>query len=264
MNIAGSVAVVTGAARGIGLAIARSLAAAGARVVLGDVLEDAVAAAARRIRAEGGEAVAAVADVTRDDHVARLMDAAVDRYGALNVVCANAGIARDGLVLTLDSKGRVTRVLSTDDFRAVVEVNLIGAFITWREAARRMVDNRWPGVLIVISSVNRGGHLGQINYSSTKAAVALWPKILAGELHMCGIKNIRAVALAPGYTATEGLKNLSRDTLDGIVKDVHLGRLVEPSELAATIRHVIENEAIDGTTIEVTGGATYGPWQRAK
>ena len=265
MKVAGSVAVITGGARGIGLAVGRALARAGARVVLGDVLEDAVRAAAEGIRGQGGEATAVVADVTRDEDVARLMDTAVQRYGALNVVCANAGIARDGLVLTADPRtGRVQQVLATEHFRAVVEVNLVGAFITWREGARRMADHGWPGVLIVISSVNRIGHPGQINYSSTKAAVALWPKILIGELHMSGIRNIRAVAIAPGYTATEGVSALPRETLQGIVKDVHLGRLVEPAELASTIQHVIENEAIDGTTIEVTAGATYGPWQRAK
>jgi len=265
MKVAGCVAVITGGARGIGLAVGRSLAAAGAKVVLGDILEEAVQAGAAGIRAAGGEATAVVADVTRDVDVARLMDTAIEKYGALNVVCANAGIARDGLVLTADPRtGRVQQVLSTEHFREVVEVNMVGAFITWREGARRMADHRWPGVLLVISSVNRGGHLGQINYSSTKAAVALWPKILAGELHMSGIKNVRAVAIAPGYTATEGVSALPRDTLQGILKDVHMGRLVEPVELASTIRHVIENEAIDATTIEVTAGATFGAWQRAK
>ena len=72
------------------------------------------------------------------------------------------------------------------------------------------------------------------------------------------------VGIAPGYTATEGLKSLSPAILETLLKDVHLGRLVEPEELVSTIKHVIENEAIDATTIEVTGGVTYGPWQRAK
>lgn len=265
MNIAGSVAVITGGARGIGLTIARSLASAGARVVLGDVLEENLAEAVRGIQAEGGEAIGVVADVTRDEDVANLMDTAIARFGALHVVCANAGIARDGLMLTPDwETGRIARVLSSEDFRAVVEVNLVGAFITFREAARRMADHGWKGVLFVISSVSRTGHPGQINYSSTKAAVALWPKILAGELHMCGIRNIRVVAIAPGYTGTAALKAMDPAALDTLLKDVHLGRLVEPEEIASTIRHVIENEAIDGTTIEVTGGATYGPWQRAR
>lgn len=265
MNIPGSVVVITGGARGIGRAVARSLARCGARLVLGDVLEEELRRTVGDIRASGGEAVAVKADVTRDEDVEKLMDTAIEAFGALNVVCANAGIIRDGLVLNPDPEtGRIGRVMTSDEFRAVVEVNLVGAFITLREAARRMADNGWKGVLLVTSSINKSGQPGQINYSSTKAAVALWPKILAAELHICGIRNIRVVGIAPGYTATEGLKSLSPAILETILKDVHLGRLVEPEEIAATIRHVIENEAIDATTIEVTGGVTYGPWQRAK
>lgn len=265
MNIAGSVAVVTGGARGIGLAIARSLAVNGARVVLGDVLADDVERAASAIRDGGGKAVAVTADVTRDEDVARLMDTAVERFGAIHVVCANAGIARDGLLLERDAQtGKVRRVLSSDDFRAVVEVNLVGPFLTFREAARRMVDNGWQGVLLVVSSVNKSGQPGQLNYASTKAAVALWPKILAGELHWCGIRGIRVVGIAPGYTGTEGLRAMEPNALEPVLRNVPLGRLVEPEELARAVAHVIENEAIHGTTIEVTGGATFGPWQRAK
>jgi 3-oxoacyl-[acyl-carrier protein] reductase len=264
VNIAGSVAVITGGARGIGRAIARSLAACGAKVVLGDILEEGLEQAVHEIRAAGGEAAAVIADVTRDEDVEKLMDIAIEKFGALNVVCANAGIARDGLMLSPGASGKIERVLTSEDFRAVVEVNLVGSFITLREAARRMADNGWKGVLLLTSSINKSGQPGQINYSSTKAAVALWPKILAGELHMCGIRNIRVVGIAPGYTGTDAIKGLSPAILDGLLKDVHAGRLVEPEELASTIKHVIENEAIDGTTIEVTGGVTYGPWQRAK
>lgn len=259
MDIAGSVAVITGGARGIGLAIARSLAAGGARVVLGDILEETLEQAVHEIRAAGGEAAAVVADVTRDEDVEKLMDTAIEEFGALNVVCANAGIARDGLMLSPDG-----RVMSSEDFRAVIEVNLVGTFITLREAARRMADNGWKGVLLMTSSINKSGQPGQINYSSTKAAVALWPKILSAELHICGIRNIRVVAIAPGYTGTDAMKGLSPDILNGLLRDMHIGRLVEPEEIASTIKHVIENEAIDAATIEVTGGVTYGPWQRAK
>jgi len=265
VNIAGSVAVVTGAARGIGLAIARWLAAGGAKVVLGDVLAEDVERAAAAIRDAGGEAIAVAADVTRDDDVARLMDAAVERFGAIHVVCANAGIARDGLLLERDAAtGKIARVLATEDFRAVVEVNLVGSFLTFREAARRMADNGWQGVLIVISSVNRCGPPGQLNYASTKAAVALWPKLLAGELHWCGIRGIRVVGIAPGYTGTDALRSVDPPALESLLRDVPLGRLVAPEEIASAVAHVIENEAIHGTTLEVTGGATYGPWQRAK
>lgn len=265
MDLAGSVAVITGGARGIGRVIAASLASRGARVVVGDILEEGLDESVRMIRDAGGEAIGIRADVTRDDDVARLMDAAVERYGAINIVCANAGIIRDGLMLTPDFQtGSIARVLSSEDLRAVLEVNLVGAFITLREGARRMAANHWKGVLIVISSVHKCGQPGQLAYATSKAAVALWPKILAGELHSCGIRDIRVVAIAPGFTGTDAVKALDPAVLEGLLKDVHTARLVEPEEIAATIRHVVENEAIDATTIELTGGLTYGPWQRAR
>jgi 3-oxoacyl-[acyl-carrier protein] reductase len=265
MNVADTVAVITGGARGIGFAVGRSLAGLGARVVLADVLKPQLTTSVDHIRAAGGRALGVIADVTSDRDVASLMDAAIETFGAINVVYANAGIIRDGLMLEPDPQtARIARVLSTDAFRAVLDVNVVGAFITLREGARRMADNRWPGLLLVTSSIHRTGHPGQINYSSSKAAVALWPKILVGELHSCGIRHIRVVGIAPGYTATEGLRTMDPVTLQAVLKDIHLGRLIEPEELAATIAHVIENEAIDATTIEVTAGATYGPWERAR
>jgi 3-oxoacyl-[acyl-carrier protein] reductase len=193
------------------------------------------------------------------------MDTAVHTFGRINVVCANAGIVRDGLMLTPDPTTRkIAGVLSTQDFRDVLDVNLVGTFVTLREGARRMADHGWPGVLVVVSSIHKTGQPGQINYCSTKAAVALWPKILAGEFNACGFHNIRVVGIAPGYTGTEALKTMDPDALQGILQHVHLRRLIEPEELAATIRHVIENDAIDATTIEVTAGLTYGSWQRAR
>lgn len=265
MKIVGSVVVITGGARGIGLALGKFLAAEGARVVLGDVLRPEVERAAEEIRAAGGEALAQVADVTQEADVARLMDAAIERFGALHVVIANAGIARDGLVLARDSEsGRVGRTLSTDAFRAVVEVNLTGAFLTLAEGAQRIADRGWPGLLVLISSINKAGQPGQLNYASAKAAVALWPKILAAEFHWAGFRGLRVVGIAPGYTGTDALKAMPQAALEGVLKDVPLGRLVEPDELAATVKLAIENEAINGTTIEVSGGVAFGPWQRSK
>ena len=265
MKIQGSVVVITGGARGIGLALAKFLASEGARVVLGDVLGPEVERAAEAICAAGGEAFAVTADVTREADVSRLMDAATERFGGLDVVIANAGIARDGLVLARDPEsGRVARTLSADAFRAVVEVNLTGAFLTLAEGARRIAERGGPGLLVVISSINKAGQPGQLNYASAKAAVALWPKILAAEFHWAGFRGLRVVGIAPGYTGTEALKAMPQPALEGVLKDVPLGRLIEPDELAATLQLAIENEAINGTTIEVSGGASFGPWQRAK
>jgi 3-oxoacyl-[acyl-carrier protein] reductase len=265
MELAGSVAVITGGASGIGEAVAKNLVKAGLKVVLGDMKEEDLTRVVGEIKGDGGEAVGVVVDITKEDQVAKLMDTAVESFGAINVIFANAGIIADGLMIDTDKEtGKVKRVMSVDAFQSVINVNLTGTFLTLREAARRMVDNGWRGVLIITSSINKVGQVGQLNYSTTKVSVALWPKILVGEFHMRGIKNIRVVGIAPGYAATPILKGMNQKALEGILKDVHIDRLVEPDELAATIKHVVENEAIDGTTIEVTGGVTYGARAIAK
>jgi 3-oxoacyl-[acyl-carrier protein] reductase len=264
MQIKDQVAVITGGASGLGRAIALDLAAAGAKVVIGDVLEEPIAEVVEAIQAGGGEALGVSANVTQEDDTIHLMDTAIEAFGGLNIVIANAGIIRDGLLINPDREsGKVKSVMSLADFKAVIEVNLVGAFLTLREGARRMVDHGCPGVLIAISSINKTGQAGQLNYSSSKAAVALWPKILTGEFHMRGIRNIRVASISPGYAATDILKNMNPKALEGILKDVHQERLVEPAEIAAAVRFIVQNDAVDGTDIEVTGGVCYSK-SRAK
>jgi 3-oxoacyl-[acyl-carrier protein] reductase len=259
MEINSSVAVVTGGASGIGAAVGRYFASRGARVVLGDIDGNGAEGVARHIHAAGGDAVACTVDVTDESAVAACMDLAVSRYGAINVVVPCAGIIRDGLFLSPDREsGKVTRFMSTGDFRAVVDVNLVGTFITLREAAVRMVNNRWGGVLFTISSVQKAGGVGQLNYSSTKAALAMWPKVLVGEFAMRGVTGIRVNSIAPGYVGTSMVRNMDQKALDRIVSNVHIGRLIEPEEIARTIGMITENDAIDGSTVEVTGGLISG------
>jgi 3-oxoacyl-[acyl-carrier protein] reductase len=179
----------------------------------------------------------------------------VSKFGQLNVCVACAGIIRDGLMLNVDKEtGKVKKAMTTDQFKAVIDVNLVGCFITLREAALRMVNGGYRGVLIPISSVNKAGQTGQLNYSSAKAALALWPKILVGEFQMRGIRNIRCVAIAPGYVGTPMVKGMNQEALAGILKGVHIGRLIEPDEIASAIAYCVENEAIDATCLEITGG----------
>ncbi|MEN6296744.1 MAG: SDR family NAD(P)-dependent oxidoreductase [Rectinema sp.] len=265
MKLKEVVAVVTGGASGIGETVAKYFASNGAKVVIGDVVQESIDRVVAEIKAAGGEVVGLKTDVTKDADVAALMDAAVSSFGAINVVVPCAGIIRDGVVINTDREtGKVKRVMETDQFRSVIEVNLIGSFITLREAARRMVDNKWQGVLFTISSVNKVGQVGQINYSSTKAAVAVWPRILAGEFQMKGIKGIRVMSIAPGYVGTPMVKGMNQDALNEILKDVHIARLIEPEEIARAIAMVVENEAFDGTCLEITGGVTYGARSIAK
>lgn len=259
MEIKDSVFVVTGAGSGIGEAVARYVASKGAAVVAGDLATGPLRKVVDEIRESGGRAEAVEVDVTNDESVSALMDQAIRAFGKINAVVPCAGIIKDSLLINVDREtGKVKKVMDSSAFRAVIEVNLVGSFITIREAARRMVDGGWKGVLFTISSVNKAGQIGQINYSSSKAALAVWPRILAGEFHMKGISGIRCVGIAPGYVGTAMVKGMNQEALASIVDDVHIGRLIEPEEIAHCIGSVVENEAIDGTCLEITGGLTFG------
>jgi 3-oxoacyl-[acyl-carrier protein] reductase len=263
-DIKNKVALITGATGGFGTIACKTMAAAGAKVALAGRRIERLEQTVAEIKADGGEAIAVQTDVTKEEDLSNLMDKAIEEFGSLNVVLANAGRFADSLMINTDKNtGKVKSVMSTEQFKAVVDTNLIGTFLTLREAARRMADNGWEGLLLITSSINSTGQIGQLNYSSTKVALTLWPKILVGEFHLKHLP-IRVVGVSPGYTATEILKGMNEAALEAVLKDVHVGHLVEPEELASTIKHVITNDSIDGTTIEVTGGLVYGPRARAK
>ena len=259
MQIDNVVAVITGGASGIGEAIAMDLAKQGARIVLGDLNKDLLEQVVNKITDAGGKAVYQICNVTKDEDVAALMDKAVDTYGSLNVVVPCAGIIRDGLFISTDREtGKVKKSMTSEQFRQVVDINLTGTFITLREAAVRMINNSYKGVLFTISSVQKVGGVGQLNYSSTKAALAMWPKLLVGEFQMKNIKDIRVVSIAPGYVGTPMVKGMNQKALDSILSQVHLGRLIDPDEIADTIRYAVTNEAVNATCLEVTGGTISG------
>jgi 3-oxoacyl-[acyl-carrier protein] reductase len=255
MELKGAVAVITGGASGIGEAVAKSMALKGVKIVIGDMDAKNLERVTSEIVAAGGQAAWAKCNVTSDEDVAGLMDLAIEKFGALNICVASAGIIKDGLMINLDKEtGKVKKAMTTDQFKAVIDVNLVGSFITIREAAIRMANNGYKGLLVPISSVNKVGQTGQLNYSSTKAAVALWPKILVGEFQMRGIQNIRCVSIAPGYVGTPMVKGMNQEALAGILKGVHINRLIEPSEIADIIMFAAQNEAVDATCLEITGG----------
>jgi 3-oxoacyl-[acyl-carrier protein] reductase len=255
MQVKNSVIVITGAASGIGEATAIALAALGAKVVLGDMNEEKLLAVKQSIIDKGGKAAAAALNVTNELSVQSFMDFAVSQFGSINVVLACAGIIRDSFLVTPDREtGKVKKFMTTDQWQQVIDVNMTGVFLTLREAVIRMVDNGWEGVLIPVSSINKSGELGQLNYASTKVSVALWPKILAGEFHARGIKNIRVAAIAPGYVETPILTSIKAEILQGIIEQIPVGRLVKTDEIVSTVRFIMENNAVHGTTIEVSGG----------
>ena len=255
MQIKGSVVVITGAESGIGEAVARALAAAGAHVILGDMNEERLQSITEEINAEKGHAAYKRVNVTHEEDVKEFIQFAIEHFGKINIVLACAGIIRDSFFVTPDREtGKIKKFMSLEQWQQVMDVNLTGVFLTLREALIKMVDNKWEGVLIPVSSINKEGELGQLNYASTKAALALWPKILAGEFHARNIKNIRVVSVAPGYVATPILQAIKPEILQSIVNDIPIGRLIETEEIISTIKFIIENNAIHATTIEVAGG----------
>lgn len=255
MEIKNKVAVITGGASGIGAASAIQLAKKGAKVVIADLNEKGLNETLSKIKSDGGQAIAVKTDVTSEGDIANLMDKAVEAFGSINIVIPSAGIFKDAFMVSPDREtGKVKRFMSTDQFMAVINVNLLGTFLTIREAAKRMIDNDWKGILFTISSINKEGQIGQLNYSSTKVAVALWPKILVGEFHAKKVKNIRVVGIAPGYVETPILMGMNPEVLDRIVKDVAIGRLVKTREIVDSIEFSIANNAVTGTTLEISGG----------
>ena len=258
MEIKGSVAVITGGGNGIGEAIAKYFVTHGAKVVIVDMAQKHIDRVLGEIKAMGGEAIGVQASVTSEADTARFYQAALEAFGKINIVVSCAGIIRDGTMLGIDKEtGKVNRKMGLDKWQPVIDTNLTGTFLTIRDGAEAMVNGGWPGLLVAISSVNKVGQVGQLNYSSAKVAAALLPKIVVGEFMLRNIRNVRCIAIAPGYAATPMLTGMNQEALKSLLTDVHLGRLVEPEEIARLIGHCVENEAINATTLEITGGLCY-------
>ena len=258
MEIKGCVAVVTGGGNGIGEAVSKYFARQGAKVVVVDMAQGNIDRVVGEIAAAGGEVIGVQANVTSETDTARFYQAALEAFGKVNIVVSCAGIIRDGTMLALDKEtGKVSRKMGLDKWQPVIDTNLTGTFLTIRDGAEAMVNGGWPGLLVAISSVNKVGQVGQLNYSSAKVAAALLPKIVVGEFMLRNIRNVRCIAIAPGYAATPMLTGMNQEALKALLSDVHLGRLVEPEEIARLIGHCVENEAINATTLEITGGLCY-------
>jgi 3-oxoacyl-[acyl-carrier protein] reductase len=258
MNIQGSVALITGAGKGIGEAIAKLFASQGAKVAVIDMVQQDIDRVVADIKELGGEAIGIQANVTSEAETARFIQATVQAFGKLNIAVSCAGIIRDGTMLSLDKDtGKVSKKMGLDKWQPVIDIDLTGSFLTLRDAAEAMVNGGWEGLLVPISSVNKVGQVGQLNYASAKAAVAMMPKIIIGEFLLRGIRHIRCVGIAPGYTATPMLTGMNQAALHAILEDVHIDRLIEPLEIAELIAHCVSNEALNATTIEITGGLCY-------
>ncbi len=257
LEIKDAVAVITGGASGIGLEMAKYWLQNGGKVVIGDVVEDALEKAGQELQ---GDVATVLCNVTREEDCARLADTAIERFGRINLVAPFAGIIKDGMMVSTDREtGKVNRKMSMEQFRMVIDINLTGVFLTIRECAERMINNDCKGLICLISSTGSLGTAGQINYSSTKAAMSVMPKVVTAEFFRRGLADkIRCVAVAPGYVGTPMVKGMSRKVLDKIIGQVPIGRLVEPEEVAAFVGDIYRNEALAGDVFFIHGGLRLG------
>lgn len=257
LEIKDSVAVITGGASGIGQAVAAYWASKKGKVVLADVAEAPLKKAAGRM---SGDVVPVPCDVTKEADCARLADTAVEAFGRINLVAPFAGIIMDSLMVSTDRHtGKVTRKMSLDQFQKVVDINLTGVFLTVRECTERMINTGSRGLICLVSSTGSLGTAGQINYSSTKAAVSVMPKVITAELFRRGLADrIRCVAVAPGYVGTPILKGMNQQALEKILTHVPISRLIEPEEVASLVTELYRNEALAGDVFYIHGGLRLG------
>ncbi len=234
-SLEGKRALVTGASRGIGRSIALELSRAGADVVVG---YQAAADEAEAVASEaGGRAIQA--DVSSPDEARRL----VEEAGDVDVLVNNAGVTRDGLIARMPD----------DDWRAVLEANLSGAFYTCRAAARGMMRRRSGAIVNISSVVGVHGNPGQTNYAASKAGIIGLTKALAREL---GSRGVRANVVAPGYVETRLTDVLPEDLKETMLANTPLGTLGKPEHVAAAVRFLASDEAafITGEVLLVDGG----------
>jgi 3-oxoacyl-[acyl-carrier protein] reductase len=189
-----------------------------------------------------------------------MADAAIAKFGKINLVAPFAGIIKDGMMVSPDKEtGKVTKKMSLDQFKAVIDINLTGVFLTVRECAERMINNNCKGLICLVSSTGSLGTAGQINYSSSKAAMSVMPKVITAEFFRRGMANkIRCVAIAPGYVGTAMVKGMDQKALEKIISDVPISRLIEPAEVASLVGELYRNEALAGDVYFIHGGLRLG------
>ncbi|OBU16333.1 3-oxoacyl-ACP reductase [Photobacterium aquimaris] len=249
MNIDNSVVVITGAGQGLGQMMAVTLAQMGAQLALIDVNTAGLRKTQDQCHMLNSMAHIYEADVTNEAEVEQAFLNIIEDFEHIDVLINNAGILDDGLLVQKSPTG--ISKMSLEQFQTVMDVNVTGTFLCGREAAKWMIENETKGVIINISSAARAGNIGQTNYAASKAAVTTMAVGWARELGQYGI---RVAAIAPGLIDTPMAMQINDDKLEQMLSMVPLARLGEPTEIAHSVRYIIENDYFTGRVLEIDGG----------
>ncbi|GAB3354719.1 3-oxoacyl-ACP reductase FabG [Lysobacter tyrosinilyticus] len=241
LPLSGEIALVTGASRGIGAAIADELAAQGATVIGTATSEAGAKAIADRLAAHGGHG--RVVNVSEAESIEALIDGIAKDIGAVSILVNNAGITRDNLLMRMKD----------EDWQAILDTNLTSVYRTSKAVMRAMMKARKGRIINIASVVGVTGNAGQTNYAAAKAGIIAFSKSLAKEI---GSRGVTVNVVAPGYIATDMTKDLPEDAKQALMSQIALGRLGEPADIARAVAFLAGPAAtyITGETLHVNGG----------
>jgi 3-oxoacyl-[acyl-carrier protein] reductase len=243
----GRIALVTGAAQGIGRAIALELAKAGATLALADINEAKLAQVVAEVEALGGTAAAFKLDVSNQDSIEAGAKAVLERFGKVEILVNNAGITRDALMMSM----------KRSDWDLVIAINLTGPFLLTQALIRQMIKNRWGRIVNMASVVGRAGQAGQVNYAASKAGLIGMTKSLAREVASRGIT---VNAVAPGYIETPMTAVLDEKVSAAMLANIPLARRGTDLDVAQAVAFLASESAsyITGHVLDVNGGMFMG------
>ncbi|MBF0532148.1 MAG: 3-oxoacyl-[acyl-carrier-protein] reductase [Candidatus Omnitrophica bacterium] len=243
MKLKDQVALITGSARGIGREIALTFAQAGAKVVISDINAESAAKTAEEFRQQGFEALSFGCDVTKAESVEEMVNNVLDKWKSIDILVNNAGITRDNLILRM----------TENEWDAVLSTNLKGAFICTKVVSKPMLKARKGKMINIASIIGVMGNAGQANYAASKGGVIAFTKSVAKEF---ASRNITANAVAPGFIQSDMTDKLSEKAKEEIFKQIPLGKLGSPKDVANVCLFLASAEAdyITGQVILIDGG----------